>query len=295
VCVFILPVYSQAQSSITIIKSGEFEQYQTAIKGFSGDLKGTIINTIAFDKNASEAKLSLEIREKKPSLLLAVGSEAASFCTRNIKDIPVVFCMVLDPEGNNLTGFANITGVSLDIPYQEHLKAMQELKPGLSRVGLIYNPTHNEKNVEKAKAAAEELGLSLVLERVYSQEDIAKVFSGLLSRVDFMWIIPDDTVSNAASIKYMLTQTLKSAMPLMGISENYVKAGALLALIPDYTDIGRQAAELAAKIIKEGVSPQDIAIAQARKTNLILNMNTASAINLDVPSSVQSQAEEVFR
>ena len=290
---------SQSNVKIGIIKSGEFKQYQIAINGFLTGIKRAGISVsptyYTMGKDSSEAKLSSEIKKENFNLILAVGTEAASFCSRYIKNTPIVFSMVLGPEENNLSNIPNMTGVSLDIPYENHFKTMSDIVPSLSSVGLIYDPTNNEKNVRKAKAASQTQGITLVLEKVYSRSDISRVFNKLISKVDFMWIIPDATVSNAASIKFMIAQTIKNTVPLMGISKNYVKAGALLALVPDYTDIGRQTAEVAAKILSEGLTPSEIEISHPRKNNLILNMRTASSINLDIPSYLVSRAEEVFK
>ena len=77
----------------------------------------------------------------------------------------------------------------------------------------------------------------------------------------------------------------------MGISENYVKAGALLALVPDYYDNGKQAGEMAVKIIDGGIVPQDIKIRRPRKHTLIVNQRTSDLINLEIPAKVKSKAK----
>jgi len=285
---------------VAILKSGEFAQYETAINGFVDefDYIGKTINStvhLLSAKDQSNPKIISDILKSNPQIILAVGSEAAKFCTLKIKDKPIVFCMLLDPASQGLVGVRNMTGVSLDIPHKNSLQELLKIVPSAKNVGLLYNPEVNGDNVSNAKVAAGLLGLTLISEKVYSRGDITKGFLTMVDEIDAMWIITDPVVSNAYSIKYLLLNTLQNEIPVIGISKNYVKAGALFALTTDFYDIGRQAAELASQIIIQGISPKNIPIAKPRKYNLILNKKTANAINLRIPTSVIKKAKEVFK
>jgi putative ABC transport system substrate-binding protein len=87
---------------------------------------------------------------------------------------------------------------------------------------------------------------------------------------------------------------LKTGVPFIGLSSAFVKAGALMALSCDYTDIGIQAAETAKRIL-DGENPKDIPIAVPRKVLLCINMRTAKHIGLNIPTSIIELADEVIR
>jgi putative ABC transport system substrate-binding protein len=79
----------------------------------------------------------------------------------------------------------------------------------------------------------------------------------------------------------------------MGISP-FVRSGALLALSCDNADIGRQAGELAVKILN-GARPTDLPITVPEKIRLAINLKTAKRIGLNIPSQIVDKADEVFK
>ena len=80
----------------------------------------------------------------------------------------------------------------------------------------------------------------------------------------------------------------------MGLSSSFVTAGALMSLSCDYEDIGKQAAEIADRILK-GESVGDIPVAVPRKVSLSLNLRTADRIRLRIPDAVIESANEVIK
>jgi putative ABC transport system substrate-binding protein len=92
----------------------------------------------------------------------------------------------------------------------------------------------------------------------------------------------------------ILLNTLKSKIPLVGLSTSWVKAGALYALDRDYIDIGLQSGELAGKLLN-GASASSLPPAYPRKVAYVLNLKTASLINLDLPEDLIRGALQVFQ
>ncbi len=289
-------VFAQTDSKIVILKSAKIEQYEMAVKGFYKDMKleKRGIEFVMSSGSVNDAELLSEITKENPNLILAVGSDAASFCLRNIKDKPVVFCMVLDPHSQGLVSVPNITGVSLDIPLIEYVKLIEEIIPGAQKIGMIFDPEQNNNNAQQIKQLLQDKGLTAEFKEVKSSEEIANAFLNMAATIDALWVIADNTVCNSYSIEYLLVNTVKRGVPLIGISRQYVKAGALFALVADYNDIGRQSAEIAQNIL-QGTPLSSIQISNPRKFGLILNMRTAELINLKIPSYLVNKAEEVFK
>lgn len=285
-----------AGNDILILKSEDYSQYDVAIDGFKRQIRkqNSQYNFPTYLLENVKSTLVNDIASDSPKIVLAVGSTAADFCKENIKNIPVVFCMVLDPKEHSLTTAENIAGVSLNIPYPQWVQAIIDAVPNVRSVGIIYSPEANEENVQKAKDAADLLGIKLVTSKVYARGDITSSFNDIIGKVDVMWIIVDPVVCTAYSIKYLLMNTLQRRIPLVGISREYVKAGAMLAVTPDYIDIGVQAADMVSEIISGNVAVSALKIENPRSSRVVLNMRTADSIGIKVPSQVERNAAEIF-
>ena len=93
----------------------------------------------------------------------------------------------------------------------------------------------------------------------------------------------DSTVfASDRSIELLLRKTLEYRLPFMGLSPGFVKAGALLALAVNYTDVGAQCGEQAVHILA-GRAPTALPITTPRKVTLYLNLNVAKAIGVAIP------------
>lgn len=293
--IFVCSSAFAARYDVAVIKSGERAQYSSAISGFSLQLKNLGIKSkisqhILLSDGSNTYQITQALQMNRPDAVLAVGTEAAVFAVDKIEDIPVVFCMVLDPLDHNLDNYDNVAGVSLNIPYDTHLQAIKEVFPDLTSIGLIYDPKYNENNVDAIALAAMNAGIAIYMEPVDVAPQIPKVFPRLVKKIDALWIIPDATVCSTYSIKYLLLNTMKESVPLIGISAEYVKAGAIVALEADYDDNGRQAAGLLSKQLNGELIESKIV--HPRKYGLILNMKNADALGINIPLAVQRKAKK---
>jgi len=291
-------IFSKDSIKVALLESADVPQYKRAVDGFLAGLSSKRIESDRYLMSSSafdSREFVSDINKNNVDLVLAVGTEAAILCKQNVKNVSVVFCMVGDPAGQGLNRISNISGVSLDISYTDTLEAILKVVPQAKTVGILYNPEHNEKNINNIKTQAFPLGLDILSEKVYGRSDLIGAFGKVVDKVDVMWVITDPIISNAYSIKYILSNTLQKSIPVVGISSQYVKAGALFALTPDYYDIGRQASEQATSIVDEGITSLSLGVVGPRKNSLVINMRTANAINLDIDSAIIRQAEEVFK
>jgi putative ABC transport system substrate-binding protein len=160
-----------------------------------------------------------------------------------------------------------VRGVSLDIPAQTQLRRMMSVLPKVRRVGVLYDPKKSAAAVSEMKQAAADLGLEAVNQEVDAQSSLPEATALIVSRIDLLWAPVDSTVFNSRSAQFVLTQMLLHKVPVMGFSENMVKAGALLAPRVNYEAIGRQTAELLRDALRPGgpsrepvLAPQDFQI-----------------------------------
>jgi putative ABC transport system substrate-binding protein len=294
------PFLAGAGPEIVSVASVEAEPYRVAYQGFQEALglsrSDVKIREHVLREGTSRDQLLADIRERPPALVLTLGSTATTFIQSQVKQVPVVFCMVLNPQASGLiqsmqSSGNNLTGASLDIPVKLQFETLQSVVPSARRVGVFYNPKETEKVVLPAVKVANALGLDLVTIAVTSQEEFQEMADSLAKRnLDAVWSVADSTVfSTTRSVEFLLRRTLDARIPFMGLSPAFVKAGALLALSVDYKDVGLQCGEQAALVL-QGQAPAVVPIVVPRKVTLHINMNVARAIGVKIPPRVLEKA-----
>lgn len=186
-----------------------------------------------------------------------------------------------------------MTGVSLVIPAADTLDALQRAAPRAKRIGIIYDPSNSQRSVKEMTDAARAAGMQVVARPVRSASEVPRAAEELRGKIDALYAPVDGTVYSPQSAKYVLLFAVRNAIPVAGFSSNLVAAGALLALYPDYTDIGRQAGYIALRVLL-GEAPGRIPVAAPRKSLLALNLNVARTLGLTIPSALRDSADKVY-
>jgi putative tryptophan/tyrosine transport system substrate-binding protein len=191
--------------------------------------------------------------------------------------------------GGNLTGltffFAEICAKRVEL--------IKEAVPGATRLGVLVNPANpsGEMALTAMARAAGSLQVELLPVKVIAPDDIAGAFAMLVSRgAQALTFIEDPLlISNAPYIAQLATQ---NRLPMIG-EKPAAKAGALMAYAVDRYDLWFRTAFLVDKILK-GTQPADLPIDQAAKFELVINLKTAKALGLEVPTSILLRATEVI-
>jgi putative ABC transport system substrate-binding protein len=230
----------------------------------------------------SEAR---RIESMRPRVLLTMGTQATAWALDYTRGIPVVFAMVLNPMQSGLVRSfsrpgSRITGASLDIQPDEHFRALRNLL-GAREIGVLYDPEQTAMIIGEARRAAGRSGVRLRAVPLSGGRPVDDAFDRLGS-VDALWSVPDRTVFASGAAQEVLLQTLRRGIPFMGLSEQYVRSGALLALAVSYEENGRQAAERVARILN-GEDPGRIPIARPEQIEIVVNPNTESRLGLELP------------
>ncbi len=276
-----------------MVKSRELELYDVALKSFRRTLNGkgyepVFAEYLLPEGNRERDALLTEIRKRSPRLIVTLGSAATAHVSKTIRDVPVTFCMVLNPRASGFirsmsASGNNLTGASLDITNHRQFEALRSLVPHVKRVGVIYNPQETEIVVREATKVANEMGLELVAVPITSGERVPEALRSLDNSVDALWSVADSTAFSSGSLEFILLHTLRNGIPFMGLSSRFVKAGALMALEADYQDVGAQCGGLAARILT-GEQPSSLPITRPQKLTLHVNLKTAETIGLKIPA-----------
>lgn len=295
-----LPPAAHASDQIVAVFSADADPYKQAYRGFQDELarkRPDAQTQVHVLKDAAQRdRIVADIKQRRPALILALGSTATNMVRSEFKNIPVVFCMVLNPQAAGLvpsmqSSGSNLTGASLDIPVKLQFETLLAVSPKVKRIGVFYNPAETEKVIQPAVKIAAGMGLELVTIPVASPEQFQEVADTLKDRrIDALWSVADSTVfASNRSVEFLLRRTAEARIPFMGLSPDAVKAGALLALSVDYKDIGAQCGEQAAQVL-QGTAPSSLPITVPRSVTLHINMNAARNINLTVPRSALEKA-----
>ena len=280
--------------NVAVIKSHDLAPFNEALAGFMAACDRQVVEYDLRGTTRRTQRIVKHIMANKPKLILAVGALAAQVAKEAFHEIPVVFFMVPNPHKYSLQG-ENMAGISLDIPAEMQFTMYKSLVPTLHNIGVIYDPEKTGTIVKEGYAAAQKLGLELRVSPVTSEKEVPAALRQLLGKIDALWMLPDDTVITPESFKFLLLTAFENNLPFLAISDMFVEVGALAALSPDYTDVGRQACQLAREIESGRLSLRRINVVPPEKINLAINLKAADKIGLTLPSEVIQSASKVYR
>jgi len=214
--------------------------------------------------------------------------------------IPIVGLSV-DPVASRLVASlakpgGNITGLSLDEvgTNATRLELLKEAAPAVTRVAVLTTSTNpsSSQMLKETERAAQTLGVEVHAFELRGGDDLAKTFAAMATRrVDSLIVLPSAVASSRRTQIVILA--LRHRLPSMFWRREFVDLGGLLSYGPDRSEIYRRAVVLVGKIL-QGAKPGDLPVGQPRKFDLIVNLRTAKALGLTIPSSVLLLAAEVI-
>ena len=282
----------QREMTISVILPYKSGPYNLALEGFKKFWAEQEVNIRLLEHNLAKEPMPelvfKEIEDKKTDIVLTIGSKATHFANKDIKNIPVVFSMILTP----VTG-TNITGVSLNIPSLIKINYLKKILPNAKRIGVLYSSKTEEKIKELSFACAK-MKLQLIAEKVESAKDFPTHLKKISPQIDCFWMIPDSEIFSPQAVKHLLIESIRNKFPVMGLSYSYVKAGALFSLDGDYEDLGEQAGMLILRILS-GEKVSRLPPEPPRKINLFLNQIVAEKIGIEIPAKVIQEATSVIK
>lgn len=292
--VFLKPVFAE---EVAAVKSVDIRPYQEAVNGFKSSINAEVNEYVLDYDDEKAAKVVMYLNGGKMHLVFTLGSDALNLVKDSVQDTPVIFTFVLNPE--EIIGHpagklpANMTGISMNIPPEVQFSTLLEAAPNTKRIGVVYDPSKTQNLIEEARSAARELGIDLVATKIKTKSESINAISKMKGNVDALWMIPDTTAITRESAEYMLLYSLQNGIPLIGISEKYVKNGALMAFSFDSEDMGRQAGEIAQKIL-DGKKVMKVTPYKPRKLRLTLNSRIAKKLGLELPENLIASAYKIY-
>ena len=286
---------SSSSEHIVIVKSASISEYDDTTKEIIGSLR-THDSSITTEEllyttgNGNEANFWNSIRNRRPNLIITVGTLATKSASRNIMDIPIIFTMVLDHFESNISSNVNrdISGVTLEVPVETQLNMMREAMPYARRIGFLYSDK-SEEMYEIAQNTTKKLGLQLIASRITSERDAPTRLREILTEIDVLWMPPDAIMYEQSILRFTLLTCIQNSVPVMAVSKRIALAGAPLALGFDYKDIGKQTADLVINKLQNPYTRRN-SLESPRKIIIYINNNVVSRLNLEIPRKVFDNA-----
>jgi putative tryptophan/tyrosine transport system substrate-binding protein len=251
-------------------------------------------------RNERMAEIAAEFVRAKVDVIVAQGTQATLAAKNATTALPIVFALPGDPVGSGLVASlaqpgGNVTGLSSQVPELagKRFDLLREIIPRLRRLAIMINVsnTANMQEMQEVPAAARASGLDVASFEIRRTADIAAAFSAFEGKVDALYVAPDAFL-NTNRIR-INTLALAARLPtLYGAREN-VEAAGLISYGPSFTDLFRRAGDYVDQILR-GAKPADLPVQQPIKFELVVNLITAMALGLEVPSTLLARADEVI-
>jgi putative tryptophan/tyrosine transport system substrate-binding protein len=250
-------------------------------------------------------ELAAELVRRRVSVITTGSSTLAALAAKAATTtLPIVFLMGSDPvqfglvaslnrPGGNLTG---ITTLNLEMT-PKRLQVLRELLPTTTIMAVLVNPTNApatvETEVRQVQAAAHTLGLQMVhVLQASTERDLDSAFSTLIQRRAGGLVISADTFFSGKSVE-LAALASRHAVPTISPYRDFVTAGGLMSYGGSVTELYRLAGVYTGRILK-GEQPADLPVQQVTKVQLAINLKTAKALGLTVPTSLIGRADEII-
>ena len=167
--------------------------------------------------------------------------------------------------------------------------------PGLSRVAILWNPANpaHRPALGESEVAARALGVQLQPVEVRTPHEFTSAFAAMRrEHASALMLLADSMFGNHSA--QVVELAAKSRLPSMFWIKDLVAAGGLLSYGASYPDLLRRAAAFVDKLLK-GAKPADLPMEQPIKFELVINLKTAQALGITIPSHILFQADAVIR
>jgi putative ABC transport system substrate-binding protein len=235
--------------------------------------------------------------------VIAVGNTANTVAAmKATTTIPIVMGNSIDPVGAGLVATlarpgGNVTGLTQDTGDElngKRLELLKEILPNISRVGILWNPDFeaNPNRLTSMREVTQLLGLTLVSAEARGSDALEQAFATMVAeRAQAFVMFADPMLFNYRG--QVGVMALRDRLPAISGPREYAEAGLLLTYGANLQELFRRVAVFIDKIFK-GAKPADLPVEQPTKFELVVNLKTAKALGLEVPTSLLLRADQVI-
>jgi putative tryptophan/tyrosine transport system substrate-binding protein len=246
--------------------------------------------------------LAAELVKRRVNVIVTQGgippTRAAKSATSTI---PIVFAVGTDPVEDGLVASlarpgGNPTGVTFMMTElnPKRLELLSELVPQARVITLLVNPNNPsaERTMRDVQQAARAKGVQLHILKAGTESEIDAAFASFVQLHASALLVGQDSFF-ASRREQLVALASRNAVPAIYENREYVAAGGLISYGTSLAATSRQAGIYVGKILK-GAKPADLPVQRPTRFELVVNLNTASALGLAVPPSILSRADKVI-
>jgi putative ABC transport system substrate-binding protein len=246
-------------------------------------------------------KYAAELVALAPDVILAVGAANMTPLLQATRTVPIVFMAVADPvgagyvdslsrPGGNVTGFM-LFDYGLSAKWLELLK---QIAPSVTRAAVLRDPaiTSGIGQFAVIQSVAQSVGVNVSPVGVHDAGEIERAVAAFARSSNGGLIVTGSTLA-LVHRELIVSLAARHKLPAVYFQHAFVTGGGLISYGPDPVDQYRRAAGYVDRILK-GEKPADLPVQAPTKYELVINLKTAKALGLEVPSSLVAHADEVI-
>jgi putative tryptophan/tyrosine transport system substrate-binding protein len=246
--------------------------------------------------------LAADLVRRRVALIVAASNVAALTAKAATPTIPVVFLTSEDPVGMGLVASlarpgGNLTGINFLAAelVAKRVELLRQLVPAATRVAVLIdpaNPAAAESQLRDVAAAASVMGLQVQTHNTGTSREVEAAFAGFVRERPDLLMVASSPFFNDRRVQLALLAAVRS-VPATYPWRDFAEAGGLMSYGASLRDALRQLGGYAGRVLK-GAKPADLPVLQSSKFELVINLQAARAIGLEVPNSMQLLADEVI-
>jgi putative ABC transport system substrate-binding protein len=246
------------------------------------------------------APMATELIDQNVDVIVAVSTAAALAVRAATTTTPIVaFDLETDPVATGMIASlarpgGNITGLFFDFPEfrTKLLELLKEVVPSLSKIAVIWDPNSGPAQLKSIEVAAEAIKLKLEKLEVRNAAEMNQAFdTAKRAEVDAAIILSSPFVG--ANAKLAAELTLRHRLPAVTLFSEFTRNGGLMSYGPNILDIYRRVGGIAAKVLR-GSKPADLPVELTTNFEFVVNLKTAKALGIIVPTGLLNAADEVI-
>jgi len=230
--------------------------------------------------------ISVDASPEQADMLVAVGARAASQLSH--ASVPVLHVMTsrsaLAAQEAEFSG--RHAAIYLDQPVLRQLDLVHVALPQARSIGVLVSSPPEE--LGELRLLAKAMGLTLQVQTVAEPSGLADHLNALLDVSDVLLVLPDANIYRPDSIRNILLTTYRKRVPMIGLSQSYVQAGALCAVYSTPSQIAHQAALAIVHYQRTGRLPEN---SYPQDFEVAVNIQVARSLGLTIKSAQQLRDE----